>query len=563
MQAATHIAGAALTAAIARGFGLEIGPPEVLALVVGSLLPDIDTTTSGVGKFLKPASRWIESKYGHRTVTHSLLFAVLVSALLLPLGANLCVALFLGICSHLLLDTLNVNGVPLLWPVRLMFWFMPGRSMRIRYGSTAETSFALVCVVVALVMWPLTGDGFSTAFRRLVASPETAVADYIDLRQDRDVWAQVNGFNRETQEPMDGKYRIIEAIGRSGVLVEDEAGHAYQVSQYGQIVASRIRAYGGAPSVWKNYRLDVGSRILNDVLTALPAGASAIYLTGVLELSGTAKPPPAEVGTFARVATRQGTTGILELHAARPLDLAALENQYIKAGSIVVRAEFKPGQEVDSLPLAENKGPSSTVQSISIDALPSLAGLLVQPGDDVLEGEALARYVRPADTAQLDAQTSQKTVQLKEAQAQRGAVLSHFRALKRPLEADAEAAQQDVKRFEALVAADAATRVELEQARARARAAASKLDGLAMQQSTAATNAEARARALDLDLKALSVRRDAAAAAQVVRSPVAGHVVEIRNKAATVRGLSVDVVILSKPEQTAPSAKGTNNEANF
>ena len=79
MQAGTHIAGAALTAAVLRGFGVEIGPPEVLALVVGSLLPDIDTTTSGTGRFVKPVSKLIETKFGHRTLTHSLLFTLLFS----------------------------------------------------------------------------------------------------------------------------------------------------------------------------------------------------------------------------------------------------------------------------------------------------------------------------------------------------------------------------------------------------------------------------------------------------------------------------------------------------
>ena len=136
MQAGTHIAGAALTAAVLRGFGVEVGPPEVLALVVGSLLPDIDTTTSGTGRFVKPVSRLIETKFGHRTLTHSLLFTVLFSVIWWPLSPSLAAAFFWGILSHLLLDTLNVNGVPLLWPSRLMFWFWPRRSMRIKYGSS-------------------------------------------------------------------------------------------------------------------------------------------------------------------------------------------------------------------------------------------------------------------------------------------------------------------------------------------------------------------------------------------------------------------------------------------
>lgn len=558
MQAATHLAGAALTAAVCRGFGLEVGPPELLALVAGSLLPDVDTTTSGAGKFIKPVSGWIESKFGHRTVTHSLLFTVLFSALLLPLGVPVAGAMLWGILSHLLLDSLNVNGVPLLWPSRLMFWFWPSRSMRIKYGSTGESTVALVCAVVALMLWPLGSDGFNTSFRRLVASPETAVADYIDMRQERDVWAQVEGFNAETQEPMRGRFRIIEAVGRAGVLVEDEAGNAYQVAQNGQVVAYRIRAYGGDPRVWRDYRLDVGSRLLGDVLNALPNGAAGVYLTGVLEMSGTVNPPPAEVGTFPRVAIRQGTDNVLELHAARPADVDGLKNAYIRAGSVVVRAEFTPGREVDRLPLAESTGPSSTAQSIRIDGLPSLAGLLVQQGEQVLEGEPLARFVRPGDTAGLKAQAKAKRQQEADAWAKVSRLREQFAAQREPLRADVQAAREDVARFVQLVAVDAATRVELAQAQARARAAEGKLDALAMQASSVTSDAEARARALALEVKALEARSVAASADQVVRSPVAGQVVELRQGQATARGLSVEVVILVTPTP-APGAQSEPN----
>lgn len=546
MQAGTHIAGAALTAAVLRGFGVEIGPPEVLALVVGSILPDIDTTTSGVGRFVKPVSKLIETKFGHRTITHSLLFAVLFSLIWWPISSQLAAAWFWGIFSHLLLDTLNVNGVPLLWPSRLMFWFWPNRSMRIKYGSNAETSVALVCAVVALVLWPLGTDGFNTAFRRVVASPETAVADYIDMRQSRDVWATLEGFNSETQEPMKGRYRIIEAIGRNGVLVEDQQGNAYQVSKFGQVVAYRIRAYGGAPTVWRDYRLDVGSRLLGDVVDALPAGASNVYLTGVLEMSAKVQLPPAEVGTYARVKPRQGTENVLELHAARPVDVQELRNNYIKTGSIVIRAEFAPGKEVDTLPLAKQDGPAPTVQAIRIDGLPSMAGLLVQSGDKVLEGEPLARFIRPADTAALDMQIKQKKAAYTDAQTKHAGVAAHFRALKAPALSGLENARQNVKRFELLVQADAATKLELAQAQQQAATAQSRLDQIAIQQAQAVTDAEERSRALLLEIKALQVKRAVTLAAQIVRSPVAGAVVEIRNKGATVRGLSVEVVILSR-----------------
>ena len=163
MQAATHLAGAALTLAVARGFGLPVGPFEAGALLLGSLLPDIDTTTAGAGRYVRPLAAWIETRFGHRTVTHGLLFAVAVSALLLPLGVPVALALLYGVLSHLLLDTMNVNGVPLLWPYRLQFWFLPNRSSRIRYGSPQETTLAVALALSGALLWPVGADGFGAA----------------------------------------------------------------------------------------------------------------------------------------------------------------------------------------------------------------------------------------------------------------------------------------------------------------------------------------------------------------------------------------------------------------
>ncbi|WP_460170241.1 metal-dependent hydrolase, partial [Thermus sp. FJN-A] len=71
MTAATHLAGAALTASLLRGFGVEVGLLEGLALAWGAVMPDVDTTTSGPGKFLRPLSTFLERRFGHRTLTHS------------------------------------------------------------------------------------------------------------------------------------------------------------------------------------------------------------------------------------------------------------------------------------------------------------------------------------------------------------------------------------------------------------------------------------------------------------------------------------------------------------
>jgi hypothetical protein len=68
MMAITH---AAIAAA---GTSLLFGTSDLtyLALaVVGSQLPDLDSTESVLGQICFPLSNWIENRYPHRSVTHS------------------------------------------------------------------------------------------------------------------------------------------------------------------------------------------------------------------------------------------------------------------------------------------------------------------------------------------------------------------------------------------------------------------------------------------------------------------------------------------------------------
>ena len=86
----------------------------VLGCGVGSLLPDIDIDTSLLGRFI-PA--WL--LYEHRTVTHSLLFMLVVGILSFVLHASLAliIGLELGIGTHLILDAITPMGLPyLLYP---------------------------------------------------------------------------------------------------------------------------------------------------------------------------------------------------------------------------------------------------------------------------------------------------------------------------------------------------------------------------------------------------------------------------------------------------------------
>lgn len=101
----------------------------VSSSVIGSTAPDIDHPESKVGRkpLLKPISKIISKCFGHRTITHSLvtavlLFICLLSSTLLFTGvlnyvySNIVVGFCIGWISHLILDLLTVKGIPLFYP---------------------------------------------------------------------------------------------------------------------------------------------------------------------------------------------------------------------------------------------------------------------------------------------------------------------------------------------------------------------------------------------------------------------------------------------------------------
>lgn len=94
---------------------------------VGGLLPDIDHPTSRVGKRLSSISKIINTLFGHRGFTHSILAVLLfayslfiltsiIPEVLIGFYLPFALGLIVGYASHLLLDMMTVSGIPLLYP---------------------------------------------------------------------------------------------------------------------------------------------------------------------------------------------------------------------------------------------------------------------------------------------------------------------------------------------------------------------------------------------------------------------------------------------------------------
>ncbi len=117
----------------------------------GALWPDVDTTSSKMGRALMPFSWFFSLFVEHRGATHSLigtgiaaaivygLWVILQQAFGIYLNPYIPIAFMVGYASHILADMLTNSGVQLLWPLK-------GRN---RIANLASTGGVMETIVVA------------------------------------------------------------------------------------------------------------------------------------------------------------------------------------------------------------------------------------------------------------------------------------------------------------------------------------------------------------------------------------------------------------------------------
>lgn len=107
-----------ISANIANKLGLVILPIFIITGMIASLIPDIDHTSSYLGKKIKPLAWILKTAFKHRGFTHSIPFALIIAILIAQLSIQAALGFFIGYLSHLLIDGLTPGGVRILWPLK-------------------------------------------------------------------------------------------------------------------------------------------------------------------------------------------------------------------------------------------------------------------------------------------------------------------------------------------------------------------------------------------------------------------------------------------------------------
>jgi inner membrane protein len=282
MRAPTHIAFGLLCGTCAfslAGRALLHDGPALGGVVLGSLLPDLDSPKSLLGRLLPFVSLPIERRWGHRTLTHSMLVLAAVGLVLLPLcllSKTAYAGLLIGYSSHLLADCATKSGVPLCYPHRARYVLPASERFRIHSGSTGEIVLGAVLLLLLVLVFPLSQDGgVWKALREWAGTQGMAYREYRTATTQ--TLLDFKGQWRHSRQPVQGRAWVLEANQSRFLLLWQ--GQVLEYGEQGDLLPerSRIQATGQPLQV---DTLHVQSQVYYQVVAQVPSDA---LVSGQLE----------------------------------------------------------------------------------------------------------------------------------------------------------------------------------------------------------------------------------------------------------------------------------------
>lgn len=208
MIAVTHIAvSISTTSIISSFFQNSIDLKTLIIASLFSILPDIDNCRSTIGRPLFPLAYLIQKKFGHRGITHSVIFATVLLILgiiffrLLEIKIWWCFVAYWAYLSHLFIDTCTVSGVRLFQPIFNNNFVFPFHSVnRIRTGSIGDFIIGATFFLLGFLYISLTQNvGLAGKIREWAGTTEL-VDDQFTAFNQKKYLAKIEYFNNYTRE---------------------------------------------------------------------------------------------------------------------------------------------------------------------------------------------------------------------------------------------------------------------------------------------------------------------------------------------------------------------------
>ena len=282
MMSVTH----ALISATGAMFVLgESSPLMVGVAILGSQLPDCDTTESAMGKLLFPIAKWIQDRYPHRTLTHSFLFTLMLAIAMIPafiwVSPKVAYALPLGHLFAIMSDTFTKQGVQLFWPSPV--WCICGSNpnARLKTGSTGEFwLIGLICIALSIVLNMQSSGGLLVHVDKFLGLQDGVVNVYNNQGKNHHVFVRITGVFAKDRSPINQDYFLVGAREKQLVLADAKGLYKTEVD----ILPKRMTSRVGSSATIKIDALSFSEEELFNKLVGIYQANknSLIYLSGSL-----------------------------------------------------------------------------------------------------------------------------------------------------------------------------------------------------------------------------------------------------------------------------------------
>ena len=207
---------------------LTLGTLDPFVLLIAgamSLLPDIDSSKSVIGKILFPISRLIEKYFPHRTFTHSFFFTAILAIGLLPLafeGKEFYFAALIGFFCGWFLDVFTKAGVSAFYPMSMARLVIPANpALRLSTGSKNEWFFSVIFAALFVISFQLhSSGGVMQIFTSLLAQPTGVAELYLAHSNKNRVYVFLSGQTAAGQ--INGRFEVVALQSNNTFLIRKE-----------------------------------------------------------------------------------------------------------------------------------------------------------------------------------------------------------------------------------------------------------------------------------------------------------------------------------------------------
>jgi membrane-bound metal-dependent hydrolase YbcI (DUF457 family) len=321
-----------------------VKPLLFIPLAIGALLPDLDSTSSLLGRLLPFASRRLEDRLGHLQEWHTLAAAAIIAVLASPLvlvGAQVWIVIPLGFVTHLIVDLLHPEGIMLFWPLSKRRYRLFGGPLK-THGGDSERRLAGVLALIALIMLLIVDIGEPPPQPVVVPSYEQTLERYYSLRGKNLVTAAIEGSWQATGRRASGRFEVINAADESFVLLDRYTGRVFTAGHKADdhFYPSRITLQTGPAARIKPVEVHLENQYLADALPTIyqmqrEPGLQHIFVSGDIVV------PALQAGDIPQLEVDYSQSSVrkIQSHDARHFSLHYLTaSELIALASVLVDA---------------------------------------------------------------------------------------------------------------------------------------------------------------------------------------------------------------------------------